>query len=86
MMQQHNGYWISGTALPGPPYTTYWESMGTVLKPGRSGSVVEVGRIQDPGFTFELQELAASWGMELARIVVDEYLTPILTRISAVLH
>ena len=49
--------------------------MGTVLKPGRSGSVVEVGRIQDPSCTFELQELAAIWGMELARIVVGEGLT-----------
>ncbi len=74
-MQQHNGYWISGTAVPGPPYTTYWESMGTVLRSGRSGSVVEVGRIQDSGETFEMKELAAIWGMELARIVVDECLS-----------
>jgi hypothetical protein len=73
-MQQYNGYWISGTAVPGPPYTTYWESMGTVLKPGHSGSVVEVGRIQYPGETFEMKEFAEIWGMELARIVVDECL------------
>lgn len=75
-MQQHKSYWISGTAVPGPPYTTYWEALGTVLRPGRSGSVVEVGRIQDPGETFEMKELAEIWGMELARIVVDECLTP----------
>ena len=48
--------------------------MGSVLKSGRSGSVVEVGRILDPGCTFELQEFAAMWGLELARIVVDEWL------------
>ena len=74
MMQQHNGYWISGSAVPGPPYTTYWEALGTVLRSGHGSSVVEVGRIRDPGATFEVQEVAAIWGMELARIVVDEWL------------
>ena len=73
-MHPHNGYLVSGTAVAGPPYTTYWEAMGTVLKPGRSGSVVDVGRIHDPGCTFELQELAAIWGLELARVVLDECL------------
>ncbi len=71
-MQQHNGYWISGTAVPGPPYTTYWEALGIVLKSGRSGSVVELGRIRDPDETFELKELAAIWGIEVSRIVVVE--------------
>jgi hypothetical protein len=36
-MQQHNGFWISGRAVPGPPYTTYWETMGPVLKSDCSG-------------------------------------------------
>ncbi len=74
MMQHHNGYWISGSAVPGPPDTTYWEAMGTVLRSGRGSSVVEVGRIRDPGETFEMHELAEIWGLELARIVVDECL------------
>ncbi|MDO8700600.1 MAG: hypothetical protein Q7J56_03005 [Deltaproteobacteria bacterium] len=73
MMQVHKGYWISGSAVPGPPYTTYWEILGTILKPHRGGSVVEVGRLRLPAFTVEIKELAEWFGLELARIVVDEY-------------
>jgi hypothetical protein len=35
MMERYKGYWISGTALPGPPNTRYWESRRTVLIDGR---------------------------------------------------
>jgi len=45
MMQLHNAYWISGSAVPGPPYTIYWEILGTILKPHRGGSIVEVARL-----------------------------------------
>jgi hypothetical protein len=75
-MQQHNGYWISGTAVPGPPYTTYWTPHGSVLRQRTNASLVELVR-----FTLERFELAdngvAVWfGLELARIVVGECLTP----------
>ena len=73
-MQLHNGYWISGSAVPGPPYTTYWEILGTVLKPHRGGSVVEVTRLRLPTFTVEIKELAEWFGLELARIALDEWL------------
>jgi hypothetical protein len=56
MMQLHKGYWISGTAVPGPPYTTYWEILGTILKPHRGGSIVEVARLRLPAVT------AFDWG------------------------
>ena len=36
-MQQYNDFWISGRAVPGPPYTTCWETIGPGLKPDRSG-------------------------------------------------
>ncbi|PYS10253.1 MAG: hypothetical protein DMG15_21385 [Acidobacteria bacterium] len=72
MMQQHRGYWIDGSAVPGPPYTSYWESVGMVLKPGRQGSVIEVCRLHDSGVTFEMRELAEWYGLELSRIAVDE--------------
>ena len=39
MMERYKGYWITGDAVPGPPYTHYWESFGTILKDGRLGSV-----------------------------------------------
>jgi hypothetical protein len=76
MMERYKGYWISGSAVLGPPNTPYWESLGSILKDGRMGSIVEVGRIQDNGITFDLAGLAAWYGMELSRIVVDHCFTP----------
>jgi hypothetical protein len=76
-MEQHNGYWISGSAVPGPPYTTYWEILGTILKPCCGGSIMEVARLRLPTFTVEIQELAEWFGMGLARIAVDECLPPL---------
>jgi hypothetical protein len=73
-MERYKGYWISGSAVPGPPYTRYWESLGCVLKDGRSGSIVEVRRIQDPGITFDLKEFAEFYGMELSRMVIQHCL------------
>jgi hypothetical protein len=75
MMEQHRGYWIHSSAVPGPPNMSYWESLGIVLKPGRNGSVIEVARLQDKGMTFDMQELAEWYGMELCRIAVDECLS-----------
>jgi hypothetical protein len=73
-MERYKGYWIAGSALPGPPYTRCWESLGCVLKDGRSGSIIEVGRIQDTGITFDLAGLAELYGMELSRMVIDHRL------------
>jgi hypothetical protein len=75
MMERYKGYWNSGSALPGPPNTWYWDSLGSVLKDGRGGSVVEVWRIQDPGITFDYADFAEFYGMELSRIFVDECIT-----------
>jgi len=72
-IQLHKYYWISGSAVPDPPYTTYWEILGTILQPQRGGSIVEVARLRLPKFTVEIKELAEWFGLELARIVVDEY-------------
>ncbi|MGE5305613.1 MAG: hypothetical protein ACM3TN_20065, partial [Alphaproteobacteria bacterium] len=64
---------ILGTAVPGPPYTLYWESQGSVLKPGRYGSLIEVLRLQDRGarFDFDMRGVAEWYGLELSRIVLD---------------
>jgi hypothetical protein len=49
-------------------------SSGGVLKPGRLGSIVEVTRFELPSFTMSMAELAEWFGLELARLIVDEYL------------
>jgi hypothetical protein len=74
MMGCYKGYWISRSEGPRPPYTRYWESLGCVLKDGRSGSIVEVGRVQDSGITCDLAGLAEWYAIELSRIVVDHCL------------
>lgn len=72
MMQQHNGYWISGSAVPGPPYTTYWTPHGSVLRQRPNGSVVELVRLTLNDFELEDDGVAELFGLELARMVVDE--------------
>jgi hypothetical protein len=75
-MHRHRGYWITGSAVPGPPNTSYWESLGTVLKSGHSGSVIEVARLRDTGITFDMKQIAEWYGLELCRLAVDEFLSP----------
>ncbi len=74
MMQQHNGYLISGSAIPGPPYTTYWTPRATVLRQRPNGSVVELARLSLNDFELEDDGVAELFGLELARIVVDDCL------------
>jgi hypothetical protein len=73
-MEKYKGHWISGDAISGPPYTHYWESLVTILKDGRLGSMVEVVRIQDPGITFDLKGFAEFYGIEISRLFVDHCL------------
>jgi len=51
-----------------------WCIGGSVLRPGRLGSIVEVIRFVLPSFTMSMKELAEWFGLELAQIVVDECL------------
>jgi hypothetical protein len=47
---------------------------GSVLVAGRSSSIVEITRFQLQRFTVSIKELAEWFGLEIARIVVDECL------------
>jgi hypothetical protein len=46
------------------------------LVSGRSTSIVEITRFQLQRFTVSIKELAEWFGLEIARIVVDECLPP----------
>lgn len=70
-MQQHNGFWISGSAVTGPPYTDYWTPAGDVCFQRDNGSVVELVRFNLESFELADQGVAALFGLELARLVVD---------------
>jgi hypothetical protein len=44
------------------------------LVPGRGSSIIEITRFQIQQFTVSMKELAEWFGLEVARIVVDECL------------
>jgi hypothetical protein len=72
-MEPHRGYFIEGKALLVHPFSQDWYVGGAILAPGRLGSIVEITRFQ-LRFTVAMQELAEWFGLEVARIVVDECL------------
>jgi hypothetical protein len=76
MMQPYKGHFIEGSALMVHPYSPDWFVGGSILVSGRSSSVVEITRFQFHQFTVSLKELAEWFGLEVARIVVDECLAP----------
>jgi len=73
-MQPYKGYFIDGDAMPVHPFSPDWYICGSVLVPGRASSIVEITRFQLQRFTVSIKELAEWFGLEVARIVVDEYL------------
>ncbi len=74
MMQTYKGYFINGTALMVHPVSPDWYVGGSVLVSGCSSSIVEITRFQLQRFTVSMKELAEWFGLEAARIVVDECL------------
>jgi hypothetical protein len=76
MMQPYKGYLIEGSALMVHPVSPDWYVGGNVLVPGRDSSIVEITRFQLHQFTVSIKELAEGFGLEIARIVVDECLPP----------
>jgi len=50
-MERYKDFLISGSAVPTFATGFDWYSLGTVLRAGRLGSIVEVKRIQGPIFT-----------------------------------
>ena len=81
-MQPYKGYFIAGSALLVHPFSPDWYVGGSVLVSGRSSSIVEITRFQLRQFTVSIKELAEWFGLEVARIVVDEYLAPPGTTIA----
>ena len=74
-MKPYKEYFVDGSAMMIHPFNPLWYPGGTVLKPGRSGSVIEVTRFEMPSFTMSMEELAEWFGFELSKLVVDECLS-----------
>jgi hypothetical protein len=67
-MLEYKGYKIAGESIP--MYMAGCESLGTVYRKGRGGSIIEVARIE--GKIFETMREAEAHGLELARRWVDD--------------
>ena len=76
MMQPYKGYFIEGSTLLVHPFSPDWYVGGSVLVEGRANSIVEITRFHVQRFTVSIKELAEWFGLEVARIVVDECLPP----------
>jgi hypothetical protein len=74
MMQPYKGYFIEGSALMVHPFSPDWYVGGDVFVSGHHGSIVGITRFQLHQFTVSIKELSEWFGLEIARIVVDECL------------
>jgi hypothetical protein len=74
LMQPYKGYFIEGSALLVHPFSPEWYVGGSVFVQGSYSSIVEITRFQLQPFTVSIKELAEWFGLEVARIVVDECL------------
>jgi hypothetical protein len=80
-MESYKGYFIDGSALLVHPFSPDWYVGGSVLVSGHSGSIVGITRFQLHQFTVSIKELAEWFGLEVARLVVDECL-PCATKLN----
>jgi len=69
-MQPYKGYFITGSPMPVHPFSPDWYVGGSVYLSGRGSSIVEVTRFQFQ----RIKQLAEWFGLEVARLVVDECL------------
>jgi len=74
MLEQYKGYLIGGDSLMVHPFRRDWYVGGSVYVYGAGTSIVGVTRFQLQQFTVDIKGLAEWFGLELARIVVDECL------------
>jgi hypothetical protein len=73
-MEQYRGYWISGKGGLVHAFSAESYVAGAIYKQGRGSSIEEVTRFALRSFKVTDQDLAAFFGLELAKMVVDECL------------
>jgi hypothetical protein len=69
-MERYKGFLITSSALPTFATGFDWYSQGTVLRPGRFSSIVEVKRLQGP--VFNSKEAAEEDGLQLCKEWIDK--------------
>jgi hypothetical protein len=69
-IERYKDFLISGSAVPTFVTGFDWYSQGTILRPGRLGSIVEIKRIQGP--IFHNKEAAEGHGLKLCKEWIDK--------------
>jgi hypothetical protein len=69
-LERYKGFLISGSAVPRFATGFDWYSQGTILRPARLGSIVEIKRIQGP--IFNSKEAAEENGFKLCKDWIDK--------------
>ena len=77
-LKHYKGFLIDGSAVPTFATGFDWYSQGTILRPGRLTSIVEVRRIKGP--IFNSKEAAEHHAIQLCKDWIDKRLDPPLTR------
>jgi hypothetical protein len=69
-IERYKDFLITSTAVPTFVVRFEWYSQGTILRPGRLGSVVEIKRIRGP--IFNSKEAAEDHGLKLCKDWIDK--------------
>ena len=69
-IERYKGFLIDGSAVPTFATGFDWYAQGTILRPGRLGSIVEIKRIQGP--IFNSKEAAEEHGLQLCKDWIDK--------------
>jgi hypothetical protein len=73
-IERYKDFLITSSAVPTFATGFEWYSQGTILRPGRLGSIVEVKRIEGP--IFNSKEEAEHHGLKLCKDWIDKRLDP----------
>ncbi len=69
-IERYKDFLITSSAVPTFAARFEWYSQGTILRPGRLGSIVEIKRIQGP--IFNNKEAAEEHGLQLCKDWIDK--------------
>jgi len=69
-IERYKDFLITSSAVPTFAAQFEWYSQGTILRPGRLGSIIEIKRIQGP--IFNSKEAAEEHGLKLCKDWIDK--------------
>jgi hypothetical protein len=77
-IERYKDFLITSSAVPTFATGFTWYSQGTILRPGRHGSIIEIKRIKGP--IFNSKEEAEQHGLESCKDWIDKRVDPSQSR------